>query len=254
MTTNYNRMTKAQLIELLEKKDEKYNNLLHRAKEIIKSKNDEIKTLKSDINEYQQTIQELKDKYESKDFEKFVELHGMLADRMTTNNIQKEYFKETGTKLSLDKTSERLQDMGYEITKINKGGIHCYATKRTEGYHYLIQLENEVGESIYKVGIAYDMLGRCNTYMNINKTNVIVHGCYKVDSMNKSEKDLLGVMNNDERLQLAHGDEYFKGDYEIIKQHYLDAVARHSGVEVSVDSLIARQKGRNDGLMIIKGQ
>ena len=254
MTTNYSRYTKAQLIELLEKKDEKYNNLLKRAKEIIKDKNDEIKTLKDEINDYQQTIQDLKDKYESDDFEKFVELYGMLADRMTTNNIQKEYFKETGNKLTLEKTAERLQDMGYEITKINKCGIHCYATKRTEGYHYLIQLEKEVGESIYKVGIAYDMLSRCNTYFKNDQTNIIVHKCFKVDVMNKSEKDLLGVLNS-LNIPIAHGEEYFITDYETISKHYLDAVARHAGVEVSVDSLIARQKGsKKHNFKIVKGQ
>ena len=251
--TDYRKFTKAKLIELLQKKDEKYNKLLTRAEEIIKSKNDEIKTLKDDINDYQQTIQELKDKYESKDFEKFVELHGGLSDRMTTNKIQKEYFKETGIKLTLDKTAERLQDLGYETTQINKGGIHCYATKRTEGYHYLIQLENEQDKSIFKVGIAYDMLSRINTYFRTEKTNIIVHKYFKVDVMKKSEKDLLNELNS-LNIPIAHGEEYFITDYETINKHYLDVVNKHDGVEGDVDKLIARQKENKYGLMIIKGQ
>ena len=251
--TNYNKLTKAQLIELLNEKDEKYNQLLTRANKIIKDKNDEIKALKADINDYQQTIQELKDKYESDDFEKFVEVHGSLADRMITNNIQKEYLIKTGIKLTYKEITTKLENIKYKVKKINKAGINGYATKRIKGFIYLIQLENERGESIYKIGMTYNMIGRTTDYFNDYNTNVILFLIFEVDDMFECEDKLIDMLNNDKRLQLAHGEEFFKGDYKVIEEHYLDAVNMYNGVECDVDDIIQRKKARKDGLIIIKG-
>lgn len=218
---------------------------------IIEEQQKEIDTLKDRINDCQNTIKELKNKYESTDFEKFIELNTKIVERTTTENIQNEYLKATGKLLNKNEINNRMLDLGFNVKYNGKCGVSSYITKRTRGCHYLIQLENEKSQSIFKVGIAADMLNRINNYFHHEQTNVIIYKVFEVNNMNKSENELKDILNK-QNIPIAHGSEFFITNYETILKYYLDVVNKYDGKEIDVNRIIARQKkGNKDGFKII---
>ena len=248
--TNYNKLTKAQLIELLHERDDEIAELKEQLKSVEADYDDDVNRLYGRIKSLKSKIKELTN---NDDIEAFINTYGKLSTKMQIDTIKEEYENITDNIITYAEIYRTLKEMGYKTTNHKKVGHHGYATKIKEGYLYLIQLENERGESIYKIGLTFDFVNRSNTYFKDYKTNIILFRIFKVNDMRKAEFELKEILKSDDRLQLAHGDEFFIGDYKVIEQHYLDVVNRYDGVEESVDNIIARKKDNQYGLKIIKG-
>ena len=248
--TNYNKLTKAQLIELLHERDSEIAELKQQLKSVEADYDDDVNRLYGRIKSLKSKIKELTN---NDDIETFINTYGKLSTKMQIDTIKEEYENITDNIITYAEIYRTLKEMGYKTTNHKKVGHHGYATKIKEGYLYLIQLENERGESIYKIGLTFDFVNRSNTYFKDYKTNIILFRIFKVNDMRKAEFELKEILKSDDRLQLAHGDEFFIGDYKVIEQHYLDVVNRYDGVEESVDNIIARKKSGKSGFKIIKG-
>ena len=251
MTTIYNRMTKAQLIELLEKKDDKYNNLLHRAKEIIKRKNDEIKTLK--------------DKYENITLEKFIKDGLLLATETNTEIIHNEWYKRTGENVRFDYINDVISSLHYDITKTKRRiydneysdlykdvSNNCKINIHPEGFIYIKQLEEDVGTNIFKPGKTDDPLNRDNNYYNKYEQKVYTYELYHVSNMRLCEKYIMDTLKQNGYKPISKkcknsdkqekSKEFFDIDYETLHNIYLEAVRQYDGVQYDVGIVLKNHK------------
>ena len=251
MTTNYNRMTKAQLIELLEKKDEKFNNLLHRAKEIIKSKNDEIKTLK--------------DKYENITLEKFIDNGLLLATESTTEKIHNKWYERTGENVRFDTINEIIESMKIDITQIKRRIYDneysdLYKDKshnskinlQPEGFIYINQLEGDVDDGIFKPGKTDDPMRRDNNYWNKHKQRIYKHDLFWVPNQRICENKILKRIKDSGYVPIIrkgkkidkdeHTNEFFKILYEELHKIVVETVKECGGYQYDVAIVLKNHK------------
>ena len=252
--TNYNKLTKAQLIELLEKKDEKFNKLLHRAKEIIKSKNDEIKTLK--------------DKYENITLEKFIDNGLLLATESTTEKIHNKWYERTGENVRFDTINEIIESKGIDITPIKRRiydnkYTHLYQDKshnskinlNPEGFIYINQLVNDIAENIFKPGKAKDPMSRYNLYYNVFKQLIHLLDLFWVPNRRLCERLILNkiidmgyapiIRECGKDKDNENTNEFFKIEYEILHKIVVETVKECGGFQVDISNVIKNHtKGR----------
>ena len=250
----YSEYTKAELIEIINERDNEIEELKQKYETLKSNYDEDSVTYEEMIDELQVEIKRIKNKYENTDFRKFMETYGDIAEKMQIDRIKEKYEQITGNRLTFNKIYQTLNEMGYKTTNSKKVGHHGYATKNKDGYLYLIQLDKERKDSIYKIGLTFDFVNRSNTYFKEYECDIIMYKIFHVSDMRKAESELKNVLQKN-NIKTAHGDEYYNTDYETIERHYLDVVNQFNGIEENIDDIIARKKeSKKHNFKIINGQ
>ena len=144
-------------------------------------------------------------------------------------NIKKRLLNEVGLKYTIPKLSDELDKLGYQITKC--GNRHTsYATNKTEGFIYIVQLKQHKDTNIYKVGRTFKMASRLATYKKQDGGATQIR-CEAVSNQFKAEDDLLAELNklvSENKLNKnVKGDEYFDGSLETIQNIYNEVVKKY---------------------------
>ena len=160
-------------------------------------------------------LDRLKDKVEVKDLDSFMRIYGSIMDRGELKVIINEFYEMTGIRLTQAKAKDELKSLGWCVKIINKNGVSAYITKKTEGLMYIVQLKNDEGSNVYKVGRTINMNSRKNLYERYNG-GVNEIKSVKVKDMFSCEAELLNEMKK--RFgKSVKGNEYFEGELSDIE-------------------------------------
>ena len=168
------------------------------------------------MNEIEEEFNELRERYEVVDLNSFMNLYAAVADRVEIKDVIAKYLEVTGTKLTQKKMTEELTNIGYQVKIINKNGVSAYATKKFSGEMYIVKLNEDKDNDIYKVGRTINMRTRESLYRRYNG-GCEVHKHVQVNNTFACESALLMKMN-EEFDKDAKGNEYFHGEYDDIER------------------------------------
>ena len=233
-TSEFDHLTREQLIDMiieLRAENERLNNELMNEDDDDDVETEPIKQcqfIQSQLETTTKELQRYKDKYDCKTLEDFMKLYGW-ADRIDLKDIKKHLLAETGLKYTIAKLSEELTKLGYQITKCGNRST-SYATKKTEGFIYIVQLNQHINTTIYKVGRTFKMSSRLDTYKKQDGGAIKIR-CEAVSNQFKAEDDLLVELNKlvaENKLNKnVKGDEYFDGSLETIQNIYNEVVKKY---------------------------
>ena len=217
-----------ELNEELNEYNECYDSLENTNTEIEK----QLSFLKKDNGNLKQTneylrieLDRLKDKIEVKDLDSFMKIYGSIMDRGELKVIINKFYEMAGIKLTQTKAKDELKSLGLCVKTINKNGISAYITKKTEGIMYIVQLKNDEGSNVYKVGRTINMNSRKNLYERYNG-GVNEIKSVKVNDMFSCESELLKEMNK--RFgKSVKGNEYFEGELSEIECLFDEVVNKY---------------------------
>ena len=233
-TSEFDNLTREQLINIiieLRAENERLNNELMNEDDDDEIEIEPVKQcqfLQSQVDLLKQELERYKNKYQFTTLEDFMNHYGW-ADRLDLKDIKKRLLNEVGLKYSIRKLSEELTKLGYQITKCGNRST-SYATKKTEGFIYIVQLNQHINTTIYKVGRTFKMSSRLDTYKKQDGGAIKIR-CEAVSNQFKAEDDLLAELNKlvaENKLNKnVKGDEYFDGSLETIQNIYNEVVKKY---------------------------
>ena len=194
--------------------------------------NQRVDDLEKSYNTINDELKRMNKLFKPTDLKSFMDLYGNIMERGVLKVIQERFYNETGIKYTQIKLKEELEQMGYQITNVNRKDVGCYVSKRNpKGFLYIVQLNKHIGTDIYKVGRTRDMRLRLKTYkQQYGGANVIM--CEPVSNQYKAESKLLSLLNEavekNELTKDRTGNEYFDGSLALLKNIYQRVVDEFS--------------------------
>ena len=219
---------KTKICEEWETDLENYSNLFAQNKFL----NQRVDDLEKSYNTINDELKRMNKLFKPTDLKSFMDLYGKIMERGVLKVIQERFYNETGIKYTQIKLKEELEQMGYQITNVNRKDVGCYVSKRNpKGFLYIVQLNEHIGTNIYKVGRTRDMRLRLKTYkQQYGGANVLI--CEPVSNQYKAESKLLSLLNEavekNELTKDRTGNEYFDGSLELLKEIYQRVVDEFS--------------------------
>ena len=266
--TNYNKLTKAQLIELLHERDDEIAELKEQLKSVEADYDDDVKRLYGRIRKFKNEIQSLKDKYENITLETFIKDGLLLATESTTEKIHNKWYERTGENVRFDTINEIIESMKIDITQIKRriydneysdlykdNSHNSKINLQPEGLIYINQLEGDVDDGIFKPGKTDDPMRRDNNYWNKHKQTIFKHDLFWVPNQRICENKILKRIKDSGYVPIIrkgkkidkdeHTNEFFKILYEELHKIVVETVKECGGYQYDVAIVLKNHtKGR----------